>query len=326
MKLLKTSLITFFLFFLFNSAFPQQRSVHFFPVIPVNTENEFCRNYSDLLKEKLIKTEVFNIKYIENFAVFTEDGDETYNIIKDAVKEKCKLENIESVFFGYIRKTGVRYSVYFELYDSENENAVSKFRDSFVLQDEVPHSVKKCAMHFASRIQNINFAKITFSSAIIPGLGLANMNKKLRAVSYFGGFVLLYLWQRNLSNRIDPLIQNRFSWESKSAYDGLNEDGSPRILQYAEYYIDGELTSFEEWNEQRSVWMLENSKIIQLNDKIKNERKYVRLGMVFLYVANLLDTVFQARKYNDPIRLEQKLSFDFDPFHRNPGFRVKYHF
>ncbi|MFC1725374.1 hypothetical protein ACFL4T_07080 [candidate division KSB1 bacterium] len=326
MKSFKDFSLLILVLFLFTSAFPQQRSVNFFPLVPVNAENEFCRNYSSLLKEKLIKSEVFTITDVEGFEIIAEDSDETYINIKNAVKEKCKKDNIESAFFGYIRKTGVRYQVYIELYDSENENVISKFRDSFILQDEAEFSTKRCAVQFASRIQNINFAKITFSSAIIPGLGLANLNKKSRAASYFGGIVLLYLWQQNLSSSIKPLIDGRFSWDSSFALDGMNEDGSPRRIEYAEYYINGELTSFDEWNKKRAVWMMDNAKIISQNDKFKNERKYVRLGMAVLYVANLLDTVFQARKYNDPIRLEQKISFDFDPFNRRPGFKVNYHF
>lgn len=320
----------FFTFFLviifFSSVHAQIRNVHFFPLVPVNGDEEFCSEYSDLLKEKLIKSEVFKLTDVNNFKVNPSESEDEYERIKESLKEKCRKEKIESAIFGYVRKMGQGYHVYAELYYVENDDVISRFRDTFFIRDEIAYSTKNCTLNFVSRINNINLAKIMFSSAIVPGLGMSQMNHKYRAGIYFVGFFAMYLWQNHLTKQLKPLIQGKFSWSTCYTPDGMTTEGHPNYINYSEYYIDGVLTSMNEWNEKRSKWMAENLEILNHNDKIKKKRNIIRVSMTALYLINLLDTLFAVKNYNDLSGLEQKISFEFNPFNRRPGFEINYRF
>ena len=326
MRLFKGFLVLILIFLLFISINAQKRRVHFFPLVPVNGDEEFCQEYSSLLKEKLIKSEVFRLTEVDNFEVNISGSEDDYKTIKETLKEKCLKENIESAIFGYVRKMGQGYHIYAELYYIENDDVISRFRDTFFIRDEFKYSTKNCALNFISRINNINFAKIMFSSALVPGLGMSQMNHKYRAGIYFAGFFAMYLWQNHLTNQLKSLMEGKFSWSTTSAPFGLTEEGNPYYVSYSEYFIDGVLTPMNEWNEKRAEWMIENSKILNHNDRILKKRRTIRLGMTVLYLVNLLDTLFQAREHNDLTKLEQKLSFDFNPFIKRPGFEINYRF
>ena len=165
MRLFKGFLVLILIFLLFISINAQKRRVHFFPLVPVNGDEEFCQEYSNLLKEKLIKSEVFRVTDVDNFEVNISGSEDDYKTIKKALKEKCLKENIESAIFGYVRMMGQGYHIYAELYYIENDDVISRFRDTFFIRDEIKYSTKNCALNFVSRINNIDFAKKTVNLA-----------------------------------------------------------------------------------------------------------------------------------------------------------------
>ena len=50
-----------------SSSFAEGKKTYIFPIVPINSEIEFCREYTDILKQKLEKSDVFKIFLAQDF-------------------------------------------------------------------------------------------------------------------------------------------------------------------------------------------------------------------------------------------------------------------
>ena len=312
MRFIRLIFVVVSLILILSCSSAQTKKANFFPLIGINTDRYTYENYSNQLLEKFNKTEVFELREVTDFKPALSDPEMVYQDIKEGVKIYCKKKDLKSAIFGYIKKVRRLYEVYIELYSVKEDNVISRYTDSFRIDDEMEFSTKKCAVQFASRVNNINVANVTFNAALIPGLGLAKMKSYTRAAVYFGTALGLLIKHRQLQKDLIPINEDKFTFISQ----GFNQ----------KYYIDGISVPREEWYEKRSIWAVELEEFAKHNEKIKTQQKVIGLGIVLVYVINVIDTALEAGKRNNVVRIEEKLGYDFDLFNNQPSIRFKYHF
>ena len=106
MNLKKMILFTEFMLMYLTSivSYADERKVHLFPIVPINTDIEICRQYSDILKDKLQMTEIFTLFEVQDFSFEPGQFKNIIFSLKDAVTKTCKNKNINSAIYGTIEK------------------------------------------------------------------------------------------------------------------------------------------------------------------------------------------------------------------------------
>lgn len=301
----------------------KKKTVHLFKMFTTEETWEEGEEYTSMLIDILKKTEMVNIVEVINVNPVLDTEVNIYKNVKQIIKDKCPELYIESAVFGYILKKEKCYIVYAELYNAKNDEVITRCREVVYFKSHFKSSVKNCAVNIAGRLQEINVARITFNSALIPGLGLMKLKKFGKAALYFGGFLGLIIIDRKYGNDLLPYDRTKFSKSFAFSRQNVIPDAPP---QYYDYYIDGILTPIDEWLEKRAVWSLENEETKIHNDKLEAKRSKLRLGIVILYIANIIDTAVSAKSLSNRSQLEDKVSFDFLPLKRRPTIKFNYHF
>ena len=76
-KRVKMFLLTLLLL-LSNPAFSKEKKVQFFPILSFEPEISLSMQYTDYLKEKLIRTEIFELNMKEGFEIILKDNINIY--------------------------------------------------------------------------------------------------------------------------------------------------------------------------------------------------------------------------------------------------------
>jgi hypothetical protein len=320
-RLILVSLSLFLIVTLINTpAFASVKKIHLFPVVSIDTETKHGANYSTLLREKLFKSQVFNITDVQGFDFRLNSNDDIISKLRIEVTKKAARENAESVIFGYIIKRKQWFEIKIVLFSIIDDNIVSTFTDRVFIEEEFENSAKRCAIEFASRVSSIKGSKIFFSSAFCPGLGHFLMKKYVKSAMIFGSFAYLFYRQVTLG-KITEITTDRFRAHTSSMWIS-----DLQSIVITEYYVDGVLVGEEEYNEHYEAWQREVEPLRQRNIKIKEDRKKFQLGLAAVYLINILDTIFSSKDYEIKRRLEEKVTFDVNPWGRQPSINFNYHF
>ena len=293
-----------------------ERKVHLFPIVPINTDIEICRQYSDILKDKLQMTEIFTLFEVQDFSFEPGQFKNIIFSLKDAVTKTCKNKNINSAIYGTIEKKNSLLFVNIYLYTSDGNNIIASFSDKIYNSSDINRSAKDCAVHIGTEVSSIKGTKVFFSSALCPGLGHFLMKKKFRGAAYMGLFAFFVYKYSSAGKLRTP--ENTF--EMLTVESGFT--GAERTVS-AWYYINGEEVSFREYNER---YQNEVVPVLEYNDKVKSRKNKFKLALAGIYLVSLLDTIFSSNEYEIKSRLEEKVSFDVDPFGRKPSINFNYHF
>ena len=312
------SLLTFILLNTDISA--SVKKIHLFPLVSIDTDKELAINYTDLLKEKLLKSEVFEITDIESFNFDAGTDIDIISRLKTEILKNVSVINAESVVFGYIKKRQQWHEIKIVLYSVLDDNIVSTYSDRVFVVDDFENSAKKCAIEFASRVSSIKGSKIFFASAFCPGLGHFLMKKYLKSAVIFGSFAYIFYKHATLGD-ITEIATDRFRAHTSSMWIS-----DLQSIVITEYYVDGVLVSEEVYNEHYEAWQREVEPLRQRNDKIKEDRKKFQLGLAAVYLINILDTIFSSKDYEIKRRLEEKVTLDVNPWGRQPSINFNYHF
>ena len=123
-------ILLIFLFTIFVTAgFGSEKQVHLFPIISVNTDIQLTEKYSESLKEKLLKTEIFSIHFYKDFRYVPEGNSNIREEIKEAIKKESLEKGYTSVIFGFMTQITGGYRVNIALYSPGEDNVISEFFD-----------------------------------------------------------------------------------------------------------------------------------------------------------------------------------------------------
>ena len=296
------------------------RKVCLFPISSINVKPEICTEFTRSLKEKLIISEIFDVKDVKNFMF---DASESRNVIfslNRAVESECIKRNIKTAIYGYISKKDTWYDVYVVLYSAEGQSILSTFKDRIYHESNYEAAAKNCTVEFATNVSSIKGTKVFFGSALCPGLGHFMMKKYVRGAVYSGVFAFLFY--------------KYATFEKKTAIDedkyqivpvfGISDftPGEPIAM----YYIDGIQVSSQEFHVRYDAWNEEIEPIRRHNEKIDKDKKRLSLYVTGVYLLSLLDSIFSAKSLDMREKIEAKFSFDVKPYDRIPSINFQYRF
>lgn len=294
------------LLLLCGSALSKEKKVQFFPILSFESEISLSLQFTDFLKEKLLKTEIFELYIKEDFQYALQDNRNIFESVKKSVLDN-KDSNFQSVIFGYILKQGQAFIIQVYLYSTIENNIVADYTDRIFSAGELENSAKYCAIEFASRLYNIEGSRIYVGALMMPGLGHMMMKKYLRGAFFLGGFV--YFMSKNFSTEIPQAMEYR---DFRSYLSG-----SGRI-----YTVNGKEVSYAQWINLKEEY---DNYVTSYND-LKAKKRNFQLGAALVYLLNVVDTMILTKKYNSKMSIEKKLSLDVEPFSYIPTVSLNYRF
>ena len=268
MNIIKFITLLVLFIFCFSSAYGQKKVVHVFPIVSSKSERYLSMKYTDLLKEKLIKTEMFEIVVAADLGFDIRDEFGIYTRLRDTVDKKCGEKGYELVIFGNI--TGYRARII--LYSPAGKKIVSEFKETIFGRNGVEISSKNCALKFATDINTINSSRKILLSVLMPGMGHILTKRNVRGVLYMG--IFSYYLIRHLS----------FGLKEKTAYD-LSSFRSITVGHTRLYTFKGNSLPYDDWVEK----MKKNYENLVYNEKIKDKKRNILFCMGLIYMVNLID-------------------------------------
>ena len=309
-----------FLILIFSStALASNKKVNLFTLVSIKAEKEICTKFTALLKEKFLQAEVFEILDSGNLSPVISEGEDLFIALKKIINKDSEQTNIENAVFGYISKKSLWYDVKVYLYTPEYEKLICSFSDRFYNEIEIERSAKNCAIEFASEVSSIMGTKIFFSSALLPGLGQMMMKNYKKSALFLGGFAYLIYKYTALGSK-KTIDDSRFQCRNIFIFTGAD------MINVLNYYIDGEEVSKDTYDREFDKWNEEMEPLREYNRDIDYNRKKFKLVLTGLYLLNIVDTVIGLKEYDIKKRFEEKITFDVNPWSRQPSINFNYHF
>ena len=293
----------------FTSAiFAEGKKTYIFPFISLQSEISLCRNYVDILKQKLEKSDEFEIFMIQNFKFkLNKEGDPSA-AIKNAVYNYCDIKEIKSAIFGYLDKQEFYHEITVVLYSAEDDNIITKFTDKLYNEDDINNSALNCAADFTARLKSIKSTKYLTASAFMPGLGQFIMKKYVKSaiiLSSVGFCIYKYL--------------NAGSMKSVERDTEIRIVESNNNTQKFIYLYKGKEVSF---SYLRSI----PEQYHKYNHDLDKKKKTWQFTACCVYLVNIIDILFSIKNYNDKQKIKQKLTLDINPSAYKSEICLSFHF
>ncbi|MFC1724390.1 hypothetical protein ACFL4T_02095 [candidate division KSB1 bacterium] len=282
------------------------KKVHLFPIISVGTNNSLTEKYSEILKEKLLKTGIFSVHFYKDFKYITEDDSNLRYRIKEAIKKESLDKGYSSVIYGFMTQISGGYRINIALYSPGEDNIITEFFDRIYTEEGIERSAIKCALEFASRLKSIQGSRIYVASMMMPGLGQLMMKKYLRGALFMGSFV--YFVSKNFSTK-SPNTVERMTFSSYLSHPD-------RI-----YTVNGRRVDYDTWNRLKT----EYDDAVYSNQGLNDKKRKLQLAAGLVYIFNIIDTLILTKDYNDKRKIERKLYVSLDS-HRNPSIALNFNF
>ena len=290
-----------------SSSFAAGKKTYIFPIVPLNSEIDFCGEYTDILKQKLEKSDVFKIFLAQDFNFTLKKDDIPDAALRRSVYNYCDIREIKSAIYGYITKEGSSYNIFIILYSAEDDNIIQRFNDHLVIKSEIYSSALDCAVDFVAGLNSIQSARYVTSSAFLPGLGQLEMKKYLKSTLIFGGFGF-YLYK---------LI-------SAGSFKSVEDDTEIRVV---EINFSRRFIYLYKGNEvSRSFLETIPDEYNKYNHDLEKKRHRFQLFIGCIYLYNILDIIFSIKEYNDKLRIKKKLNVDVIPGDKNTTISLSYRF
>ncbi len=287
-----------------------RRSIHFFPLFSSREENSLSVKYSELLKSKLIKSEVFKINDSGQMNSILENSNNIYSTVKKKIDEVSSKSGIESVIYGYIIKINNKFNVKLYLYNAKDKIIVSSFQDNIYEEIDCERSARRCAVEFCSRMLSISSSRYFFASMIMPGLGQFLKKKYIRGALFSSSFVYLFA---KLSSLKSQYVQT-MSYRSERYYTGSSYT--------TRYYINNSQVSYNEYISSQNKY----NKSMQNRNEISQQKQKYALGLATVYLVNIADMLISIKSMNSKRIIENRLNFSAVPLNDGHMYTLTYRF
>lgn len=304
--------IKIFLIFImfFGSCFAmasEKKKIFVFSLSTDQAEEETIRKYSEILVQKLIMSDEFEIITVSDFTYKIQNIENPYPYLKTAVYNYCIEKEIKSAIFGYFLERESFYEVNVFWYNIEDDNKISEYIQKLYNSSSFENSAKKCAVEFVARSYSMKSTRFLIGSAFIPGLGQMFMKNYLKSALFFGG-VAYFLYKLN-------------SVGSLKSFDNDTDIKVVEInsVQRYKYFLNGKEISYVYFKRLPSEYN-------DYNNKLEKKKNLFRISAVLLHLTNITDTLLSIKKYNDKIKIEQKLTIQANPWGNNPNVGICFNF
>ena len=306
MKKLKTFLlISVLILFCINTAKAFNKKIYFFPVVSHSVNIKFAADYTNMLKDRLVQTGIFDIISVKDFEF--EGNPSDFDSLRISVDNYCYINQIKTALFGFILRGDYGYVVKIAVYSPEADDLFFEFHDTFIIESEIEKSARNCAVEILSKYYSDESVKFFFGSLLMPGLGQLMMKNKVKGALFLGGMGLL-----------------AYTYINAGQHKSIENDTEVRVFQTGDnsmfkYFYLGEEVSYSYLNSMRDEYL-------KYNKDLDTKKNVLQLAAVAVYLINVGDILFSIKKYNDKQTLRNKFTVSSVPAGKNLRFVIAYHF
>ncbi|MFC1724709.1 DUF5683 domain-containing protein [candidate division KSB1 bacterium] len=303
-----TKILTIALSILFFSTLQaEEKKILLFPIASAASELGPSGKFTEILKEKLTKSEVFDVFIVNDFRYTLKKIQDPLTDLKNAVFDHCKDKKIQSAIFGTIIKNESWYEINVFWYNVEQNDKITEFTQRVFSEERIENSATKCAVDFVARLNSIKSLRFMVSSVFMPGLGQLFLKNHIKSALFFGG-VGYFLY--------------RFA--SGGSYKYIDEDSEVKIVDMGSfqkyfYFFKDKEVSYEFLESKSAEYQ-------DYNKRLDNKKMIFQFAAAAVYLINIADILLSIKQYNDRIRIEKKLTIDVNPFSSSPEICIKYSF
>ena len=125
-------LVFLLIILIFSTAYSvNDKKIFLFPIQSEVEQKDICKGFTDILKQKLIQTGVFNVNCLEDFSFEIDRRRVIFEGLKDKVDHYCEGSDMKLVVFGYLIKQSYDYSLKIVLYSTKSGNVIDDFSEYF---------------------------------------------------------------------------------------------------------------------------------------------------------------------------------------------------
>ena len=147
-----------------------------------------------------------------------------------------------------------------------------------------------------------------FASLFMPGLGQLLNKDYLKGTMLLGGFAYCLIKNTTLRESESSGQLRRFY----SSFDGFNY----------RYFIDGIEYNYRTWKQILD----EQENRGKNNEKIRKEKKKLKVYLGTIYILNILDALLTSKKFNNKKTIERKLSLEIGSINSKPQICLRYRY
>ena len=308
---LKTLICIVFVVLMLPSCFAGAQKAYIFPVAAEETDKELAVRITSLLKEKLTRTEMFNLFEVEDFNYHFKNEGLVFENLKNSITLKYKESNMKLVVFGYLRKRLYDHELKIVLYSLKSGNILEEFVEYIENPDEVEDLTTDCAINFGLKIRSQKGSNLLLYSAVCPGLGqlfLEDSKFAYRGILYFTGFVYSFVKYISLDSERSTLDWGLFQ---------LREFGGIPTLT-----IKGNVYDYGTW-----LWKVkENQADMEFNEKLKKDKKNFMMAIGIIYSLNVFDMLISTKTYYKRSVIEKRVNAGIGFAGNSPVVELKFRF
>lgn len=298
-------IISLLLTFLINQAGAFEKKIYFFPVVSSISNIKFSSKYTDILMEKLVGTDVFEIVPVKDFNY--QSNPSKFDSLRTSVDNYCYIKGIKTALFGFILKGDYGYVVKIVLYSAENDGIIFEYNDTFIIESEIEASARNCAIEILAKHYSDESVKFFFGSLLMPGLGQLMMKNKVKGALFLGGMGFL-----------------AYMYINSGGQKSIENDTEIRVSQTEDnnmfkYFYMGEEVSYSYLKSIRNEYY-------NYNKDLDKKKSVLQLAAVAVYLINVGDILLSIKKFNNKQILRNKFTVSSIPVGKNLQFAVTYHF
>lgn len=280
-----------------------EQETYLFNIVCTKSDKNMGLKYTNILYDKLKRTDVFNILLYENFELMLENTDSTYIKIKESVLKNCFNKKIRSVIFGFLMPRNNILDLRIVFYSVEDDEIITEFSDRLYSEHEIEKSAENCALEFATRHNSIKSTRYFFGSLFMPGLGQFMMKNYLRSLIFSSGVGYCL-----------------YEYSTAGSTKSFDKDAEIRVEHNIyTYYFNGNRVTYTFLEKMRMEYRT-------FNKELQKKKERFEVAAAFIYLINIADILVSIKEYNSRIMLKRKLSVNVYPSKDNLQIALRYRF